>query len=371
MKHSIIKFDGLKFQFSLNKSLLKINASKPMKKQLIAIMIVVLLFALPISGCSRSEDIEEAMNSKLLLHSEKTLLATVQPQINYHYEVFSPEGSRVAYVASKDGKYFVVIGNKEGEKYDEVGVPIFSRDGKQIAYTAKKGKEQFIIVGENRSEGFDLVSSLIFRTHDNQITCLATKGRKNFLVVGDSRVQLNYPYPSDEVFSHDGKQLAYVANTPYKPAQQQKKFIVVGDRKGEEFTFVRPPIFNPNGRSLAYAASNLWGDPVDIGKWFIVVNGVKRRTRYSYITSLTFGPDGKQLAYVVRKDGKSFVVVGDKEGEKFDLVSEPLVFNTNGTQIAYQASKGEKDFIVIGDQKGGSSEESVGNIRLYPDFSKA
>ena len=353
MKHSTVNSEGLKLQLSLTENFLKIMILKPTKEKATVTLIIALLITLTLSGLSRSEEIEKPMPQKSIVHSKKNLLAKVLPKANFHFEIFSQDGKQVAYIASKHGKYFVVIGNKEGEKYDEVGVPMFSQDNNQVAYTAKKGKKEFAVLGEKRSEEFDSISRLMFRPHDNQITYIARKGRKNFLVVGDSKVQLKYPYPNYAVFSHDGKQLAYVASTLYKPGEPQKEFIVVGDRKGEEYTQVQRPVFSPDGKSVAYAATNLWGDLADIGKWFVMVDGIKRKGRYSTISNVTFSPDGKQVAYVARKkDVKCSVVVGNKEGEKFDVIDGPLLFNPNGTQIAYMATKGGKMFIVMGGRKG-------------------
>lgn len=49
-------------------------------------------------------------------------------------------------------------------------------------------------------------------------------------------------------FSPDGKTVAYYAR---KPA---KWFVVVGEKKGEDFDGVRAPTFSPDGRKVAFGA---------------------------------------------------------------------------------------------------------------------
>jgi len=53
---------------------------------------------------------------------------------------FSLDLTHMAYVASRDKKFVVVLDGKFGPSFDAIGqeTPVFSLDGKHIAYKAKK-----------------------------------------------------------------------------------------------------------------------------------------------------------------------------------------------------------------------------------------
>src|SRR5205814_4684022 len=87
---------------------------------------------------------------------------------------------------------------------------------------------------------------------------------------------------SGATLSPDGKTFAYRAGLG------AKKFIVVGDRKGEDFSYVGSPKFSPDGKLVAYEAAV--GEKQD--RKFIVV-GDKKLRDWDYVTGPSFTPDGK------------------------------------------------------------------------------
>jgi len=55
--------------------------------------------------------------------------------------------------------------------------------------------------------------------------------------------------------------------------------------------------------------------------------------------SITFSPDGRQIAYIAGKGEKEFMVINDKGGKPYDFVWFP-VFSPDGKKIAYRAGEG-------------------------------
>jgi Tol biopolymer transport system component len=55
--------------------------------------------------------------------------------------VFSPDGSRFAYRATKGKGWIVVCGGQQSDTYDQVWPPVFSRDGKKLAFACRTGPE--------------------------------------------------------------------------------------------------------------------------------------------------------------------------------------------------------------------------------------
>jgi len=58
-----------------------------------------------------------------------------------HWSVMSPDGSKFAYVAEKDGMEFVVCGSRRCDSFDQIVGPVISPDGKKIAFGARKDHE--------------------------------------------------------------------------------------------------------------------------------------------------------------------------------------------------------------------------------------
>jgi hypothetical protein len=59
---------------------------------------------------------------------------------------FSPDGNRLAYVAQRAGRDFVVLGSVEGPPLDRVVGPRFSPDGRFLVYRARKEGARFVMV---------------------------------------------------------------------------------------------------------------------------------------------------------------------------------------------------------------------------------
>jgi Tol biopolymer transport system component len=61
---------------------------------------------------------------------------------NIDYPTYSPDGKSFAFVAEKDGKYFIVKDGGESDKYDDIDTfsysPKYSPDGKSFAFIAEK-----------------------------------------------------------------------------------------------------------------------------------------------------------------------------------------------------------------------------------------
>jgi Tol biopolymer transport system component len=124
--------------------------------------------------------------------------------------VFSPDGTRLAYIAKVDKKRLVVVDGVSGPQYDGIGRgdPVFSPDGRRVAYVAMNGG-----------------------------------GQKEFVVVdGVSGAEYDEIAGNSPVFSPDGMRFAYIAN-------KGRTQVVVVDRKpGPEFAAIAGgPVFHGDG----------------------------------------------------------------------------------------------------------------------------
>lgn len=83
--------------------------------------------------------------------------------------VFSPDSMKVAYSASRDRKWFVVVNGEEKQKYWAISFVgwngiIFSSDGKKLAYAAAdRPGEWFVVVNDQVTRKYAVVETPIFR----------------------------------------------------------------------------------------------------------------------------------------------------------------------------------------------------------------
>lgn len=82
---------------------------------------------------------------------------------------------------------------------------------------------------------------------------------------------------------------------------------------------------------------------------------------------VSFSAGGKQVAYVARKGGKQFVVVGDTPGKFYDAIwTDTIALSRDGQRIAYSGKRGDKWYFVL-DGKEGQPFENTGSIVFSPD----
>ncbi len=116
--------------------------------------------------------------------------------------------------------------------------------------------------------------------------------------------------------------------------------------------------YSPDGSRMAFVAGS-WG--IGVTKSWVVVDGLEGKkydehvpgqpSGFSTISNLNFSPDGKNVAYVVTLEGKSFVVLNGREGTRYDSVNA-VSFSPDGSRVAYFGRIGVKYFIVVDGTEG-------------------
>ena len=101
--------------------------------------------------------------------------------------VRSPDGTREARGIKRGKKYAIVVGQKQGPEFDDVGEPVFSPDGSQVAYWAwnNKAKKYFIVVGEQIGTAFDDVGDPVFSPDGRKVAFGALQGKELWWKVVD------------------------------------------------------------------------------------------------------------------------------------------------------------------------------------------
>ena len=106
------------------------------------------------------------------------------------------------------------------------------------------------------------------------------------------------------------------------------------------------------------------------GKSLVLVDG-KERKAYDNIEKRQrfFSPDSRRIAYVARRGGEEFMVVDGVESEGYEVGDKMhAIFSPDSRRFAYIARREGKEFVVIDGVRG----EAYGSIQtqtLWPDFS--
>jgi Tol biopolymer transport system component len=105
---------------------------------------------------------------------------------------FSEDDARVAYVARRAGKDFVVTDGEEGKPYDEIRNLGFTSDGRHVVYTAQRSGKYLVVVDGVEGREYDRLLGASERRYPglrldgpDSLYFLATRGRENLRVEVD------------------------------------------------------------------------------------------------------------------------------------------------------------------------------------------
>ena len=260
--------------------------------------------------------------------------------------VFCPDGERLAFAAWEDGEGFVVAdGRAVSRRFDWVGTPVFCPDGSSIAFAAERDGEAFVLVdGRQVGDRYDEVRSPVFCPVDGWVLFAAREGDAWFVVRDGSPWGVRYPLGAMGWIEHlaagpAGQSAAFVV-------RRETEYFVVWDfaRVAGHYTAVGPPVFDPSGRNLAFAAARSEDD------WVLVVNGAELDVERgaTRIQDVVFAPSGDVLACWVQVGGKWFVY---RSGE---LRPEPY-----DAPVALRASPEDGRLVIVGLRGGAVRRETV------------
>lgn len=255
------------------------------------------------------------------------------------FPIFSPDSKKVAYLARKGGQWLVVVDGIEGKKYERIENLMFSPDGQKIAYIAFHNDNQLVVVNGNEGPEYQMVDRVTFSPDGKHLAYVADIGQKQVLVV-DGKESKQYDMINHFVFCPDSKHLAFSA------LAEQKEVVVVDGAEKSKHRFVVSLNFSPDSQKIVYTGRD------DMDKVDLFINGEKAKN-YDEISSWVFSPDGKRMVYWARRNGKNFIVINGKEDQAYDLPDylyqakyEP-VFSSDGQHLAYVAVKEGKNVVVV------------------------
>ncbi len=254
---------------------------------------------------------------------------------------FSHDGSRLAYAAKRDDRWYVVVDGRESPGYQRVGMPHFNADGSKLAHVALLDVDKrTVVVNGQAGKPYDVISAglIEFSLDGSRMAYGAVRDGKCYLVVNGEETG-----PFDDLgtrtgyrFSNDGSRLAFVALVG------ENLHVILDGRRSPPLYDVGDFVFSPDGRRTAYAAQESKNGP-----WFVFLDGEKQGP-YQTIgdQSLEFSPDGTRLAYAAQTDGRWSAVVDGQAGEPHAGIAE-MRFSPDGKRLAYVTQDGETEAVVV------------------------
>jgi hypothetical protein len=229
------------------------------------------------------------------------------------------DGRRFAFSYSEEDvvatKMYAVIDGVKSSAYDRVLAPRFSQNGRRVGFKAVRDGQVLAVIDRQEIES----------------------GREGF----DSRDTWVVGVP---VFSEDGARNAHVTHHDGKYA-----LIVDGRAGGETFTgFGGPPSFSPDGRNVAYVASNATG-------WVMVVGDQRSQPQPGRLAATTaqplFSRDGRRVVFPVQVDGAIFLYEGGRAIlGPFDFISH-VAISADGRHLACLAGNRQAAHIWLDGQQ--------------------
>lgn len=298
-------------------------------------------------------------------------LTSYQRPGNAPVVVFSPDGTRHAYVATKGGQRTIVVDGQAGPPMHASGSVgfMFSPDSKRYAYAITAAGEQGQRVYSDGKLGplFGAIDALQFSADGGRLAYLgvtALDGPKT--VVVDGLAPAAFANAHSLQFSRDGRRVAFAGRGPdgwrmYLDGKPQGQ-VFQGDSSKDQFLGVHLFRFSADAEHHAYIGSR--SSPTGRKAQQVIIDG-HAGPSFDSIAELQLSPDGKRHAYLAQKVvGRTYqmtaIVDGKALGQDYERLSD-LRFSADSKRVAYQAQHGGLSFILM----DGNESEGYRDVQFF------
>jgi hypothetical protein len=319
-----------------------------------SIAVIGLSLLLLLSGCG---------SQVLTLETQEAPVGKADPNMKVESLIISPDGTHVAYVATRSGQEVVIFDAKEGSPYDKIVNLSLSPDGTRVGYGAARGQQVVVVVDQaEASLCFDIGEGTPrFSADGKRVASIIYEGKNSWLLLADGRKSKPFDAfaANSLVFSPDGARLAC-------GIRRQGKWVVsVDGAEGVELDGVAGVTFSPDSKHIAYRGVRAEGVTGKIMKHTAVLDGTESKAFEKILGTLCFSPDGGKLAYIAQLDGKQMLMVNYTPTKAYKAIAvDSQKFSPDGSRVAFIADNGEGALIVV-DGKESMPYASVGR----PEFS--
>lgn len=254
--------------------------------------------------------------------------------------VWSPDRTRLAFVAvTEEGARAVVDGDK-GPLYPSVRGLRFSPDGRRTAYIAATPEGERQVVDGVEGPVFPHVGRVEF-SDDGRVVVSVAGIEKGWAVAVDGRPGRVYEEIGPPVWNRDGSLVAHVGR------RGGRTVAVIGGEESAPADHLYRLIVGPRGG---------WAHALLHGRTCVLThNGREVARGPSRPAQLAIGADGSSLAWSESQDDRMRMVVDGRPGEWFDRVERPL-YAPDGRTVLYTARTGADAWLVAGATRHGPME---------------
>ncbi len=301
----------------------------------------------------------------------ETRLATIPEGYELGTIVFSPDGKKVVYSASRSGEEYVFFEGSRGTSYDKVKFLTLSHDKEHIAYVARSEGREFIVVDGVEGKRYQAVDDPVFSPDSQTVAYAAEQGRKWHTILGNKKSLGTDMLHMAPVFSADSRFVMSIEqdSTTGKSVRIVRSTDMEQIKKGIEYDGIGSVAISANKDRIAHSArtGNKW---LIVESDFTSVRNGETDTPYNNISHVAISPDGKRIAYFAERGGDAFMVIADRETRvTADGVLFPPVFSPDGAKIAIGATRKGKSLIIL-DGKEGQLYDAVSPPVFSPDGSR-
>ena len=306
----------------------------------------------------------------------------------------SPDSKRAAFVGRGQGRQWLVVDDRPGEKYEVINSEsiTFSEDSQHLLYVAFTGDDSHLVVdgrelpaypgilrstvalaakGQQHAFGF-VVEGRYFAningtekgpyqqimentprfSPDGKRYLLGVQRDDKWLVIVDGKESPPHEGvgASGGWFSPDSQRVAYLA------IDDQDKFRAVIDGKAQQpidAVWTQGVVFSPDSRHVAYAGR--------LGEqWGMFIDG-RIEARHRWVFDIVFAADSQRYAYAAGTASTHYVVEGERRHPEYDGLNGLLMSPTGS--VAYAARKdGKWTMVIDGVERGWYDEVAEGLV---------
>lgn len=302
------------------------------------------------------------------------------PQVSSDGQVMAYwKGNSVVYTKNggyEAGHYTLMQGDKvvaEQERRPSFTFAL-SPDGKKMAYVLEPERlQKTLYLGKKELGKGQFISHLHWSSNSSKIAFQAGTGGldRSQVYLHGKPAKHEFESASTPALDPKGKKLAFLFR------DEDKLGVMVGKKAWKErWDLLSPPVWSPNGKSVAVIA-NLGADPILLRSnsfgsgWFaspflfhvdrdtggfrlaekqgtfqLVVDGEPQGQTYLLASNPVWGPKSKQLAFRAESEDGWRIVVGESESEVYERVTAPL-FHPSGRLVGFGALRGKEVHWVV------------------------
>ena len=250
-----------------------------------------------------------------------------------HHVAWSADGKRFAYIQQNTpnpGATVMVNGKAMGPTYNSASAPLWSPDGSRLAYVGNSPTGAFPVIDGQELEGFNWVKEFTWSPDGKRYAFYGARSTGIWMMVDGKEQPKALSFGVDALrWSPDGKHFVYSAQTTVANYQPVVDFVLQPHYLGEFHTRrqANPPInfpvfsYSPDGSRLAYVGAKTDGTT----KPAVWVDGVAQEGPLANYFHPAWSPDSKHFAAVVSTGTGWVIMVDGKVSPSYEDMLEPNV----------------------------------------------